>query len=1041
MIGTKLQYTPGCAAARLRCLAAALLAALLLFSAFILPVSAENYSGSRVTCIASIKDGGNAEALWQAIKKLCPDAVFLYKYEIALDGFSFVVDENSLYRLPSFDAAEFRIARTYDAPEPADKFSSVLIGADTETLAKYRGEGMAIAIIDVGFNVYHEIFTLTDESTAKITSEAVDAAIDRGLSISNWVIYENTTPYVNAKIPFAYDYYRQTTHLTSTADHGNHVAAIAAGNAAAATDPNATDGVAPEAQLLLMNIGDENGDNLNDANIYAALEDAIRLGADVINISLGRIAGFGTTGIGEEGYPRIIKRAYDLGIDVVCSAGNESMLGIGSNIDAEYGINKPLAADPDYSVISDPGCFPYALAVAASVNSEVVLDDFIEASDGTKILYNAPPNSNFDAEFGGKTLQYEVIPGLGEMSDYDGVDVKGKVALISRGTLTFVEKIKNAEASGAIGALIYDNTDSIELVTMAVDDDSIPSAFISRVDGLALKAKKERTIKVFTDSAATFAAPDAGRMAEYSSWGVSSDMRLKPDVTAPGSYIYSAIYDGYGTMSGTSMAAPHVAGALAVIKQNIKTLDTSGLTDAERLALPRALLMSTARPITDESGETYLSPRIQGAGTIDLAAATTTGAYMYEPGTLEAKLELGDKLGDTFRLTFAVRNLTNRSLDYYIEATVATDEAEYIEYGDGGNWFVTGNPQALKKARVKLEGGRGAELNAASDNFKRAERIHIPAGEIAAFTLNVTLDAEEMAALDDIFTSGWYIDGFVKLTAQNSGGCDLSVPYMGFKGNWSAVNAFDMNGEFYSDFLCTGIMSGIFTIYDLGINPFSMDSVSSRDRYIISINGDDMSDFIGVRLSLLRNCKDAVYTITNSDGEIVAEGSLGKLQKAFYDSESSALQYSYFNILWDGTASDNIRYRYPDGTYTITIEVTTEGGGKQLREFTFISDTAKPALDKYSFTERDGRVYLNITASDNTYLSSVCVYEAAAVEGESPGVLNEARAYDVFTDSSKVTEEFDVTDYISDNDWLYAEIVDYAFNVITCRIPTSDYKD
>ena len=68
----------------------------------------------------------------------------------------------------------------------------------------------------------------------------------------------------------------------------NHVAAIAAGNAAKSTDPYAVDGIAPEAQLLLMNVGDINGNDLSDANIYAALEDAISLGADVIKHKHGQ---------------------------------------------------------------------------------------------------------------------------------------------------------------------------------------------------------------------------------------------------------------------------------------------------------------------------------------------------------------------------------------------------------------------------------------------------------------------------------------------------------------------------------------------------------------------------------------------------------------------------------------------------------------------------------------------------------------------------------------------------------------------------------
>lgn len=1038
---TKAKYNPGCAAARLRGFAAALLAALLIFSFFTVSAGAKDDIGTeRVTCFARLDTDGNAEALWQAIKKLCPDAVFLYEYKIALDGFSFTVKRSSLYKLTSFDAAEFWLAKTYGAPEPADKFSSAVIGADTKTLAKYRGEGMVIAIIDVGFNVEHEMFTLTDESKVKITRETVEIAIDKGLAVSNWVSYENSSPYVNAKIPFAYNYYNQTVHFTSNADHGNHVAAIAAGNAAKSTDPYAVDGIAPEAQLLLMNVGDINGNDLSDANIYAALEDAISLGADVINISMGRTAGFGTTDPGDEGYARILARAYELGIDVVCSAGNESMLGAGSNIDARYGISRPLASTPDYSVISDPGCFPYALSVAASVNSEYVLENYIEASDGTKILYNAPPNSDFSEKLGGKTFEYAVIPGFGDKSDYNGIDVSGRVALISRGTLTFAEKVKNAEDAGAVGAIIYDNTASSELVTMAVSDGSIPSAFIAHADGARLANSDERVIRVVTDEPTTAPAPDAGKIASYSSWGVSSDLRLKPDVTAPGSYIYSALSSGYGTMSGTSMAAPHVSGALAIIKQYLKTLDTSYLTEDERLALPRALLMSTASPIYEEESGTYLSPRLQGAGLMNLARAALTGAYAYNPETYEAKLELGDRLDDKFSLTFAVKNMTDRALTYYVEATVTTDAVEYIEYGDGGSWFVTGKPQALENARIRLDGGRGIELNTAAADYRRAETIQIPAGETAVFTLNVELDGKEKAALDEIFISGWYIDGFIRLTAQSAGEPDLSLPYMGFMGDWSAIGAFDVSGEFYSDLLCTGIFSGLFTLHDLGTSPLIGGEEQNSDRYIISFNGDDMFDFVGVKLNLLRNCKNVKYTITDAGGEIVAEGKLGNLQKAFYDSDLSILQSSYFNIIWDGTADDNARYRYPDGEYTLTIEATTEGGGKQVREFTFVSDTVKPTLEKYTFIERDDRTYLCITASDNTYLASVCVYEAAATKEGNEGALNQARAYDVYTDSSRVTEEFDVTDYIKDNTWLYVEIADYAFNVITYRIPTAEYE-
>lgn len=1027
---------PGCAAARLRKFIAVLTSALLLFSVFAVPAGAEDQSGQSV-CFAELREGANGQALWRAIKCLCPEAEFLYEYKIALDGFSFRVNAASLPKLQSFEAAQFKVSRTYEAPVTADKSSAAIIGAAVKALENYRGEGMVIAVIDVGFNTRHEIFSLTDESKARLTRDIVDEAVARGLTISNFASYENVSPYVNAKIPFAYDYYKRTSRLMSSADHGNHVAAIAAGNAANATDPYASDGIAPEAQLLLMNVGDEKGNDLSDALVYAAMEDAIALGADVINISLGRAAGFGTSTPKDEGYAKLISRAYELGIDVVCSAGNEWMLGTGSNFDERYGISMPLASMPDYSLISDPGCFPYAISVAASVNEEYVVKDYIEASDGTKIIYNAPPNSDFAKRFGGKTIEYAVIPGLGDVSDFEGVDVSGKIALISRGTLTFAEKVKNAEKAGAVGAIIYDNVDSAELVTMAVDDGSIPSAFISRADGLLLANCEKQTVKVVAGEPATAKAPFAGGIASYSSWGVSSDLRLKPDITAPGSYIYSALYEGYGTLSGTSMSAPHVSGALAVLKQYIKTLDLAGLSEEERRALPRALLMSTAGPIWEDGDETYLSPRLQGAGVMNLAGAASAGAYAFSPDTLAAKIELGDRLGEEIEFTIAIKNISSRKLKYRLKATVATDEVKYIEYVEGADWFVTGKPRALKGASVKLAGGAGYELNIATGKA-RAELVTLPSGGTAELTLKVKLDEEEKAELDKIFPSGWYLDGFVMLEAVG-GGANLVIPYMGFIGDWSAISVFDLSGEFYSDILCTGVMANMFSISTLGTNPVTGDGEPSSERFILSFNGDDAFDFLGLKLNLLRNCRDAKYEIKNSAGEIVAEGKLGNLQKAYYNSELAKLQSSYYNIVWDGAAEDNARYVYPDGEYTITIEVTTDGGAKHLREFKLLSDTVKPKLDSYRFVEKDGRVYLVFTASDNTYLASICVYESAAVKGQKPAYI-EARAYDANVDSSKVTEEFDVTECVEGNEWLYIEIVDYAFNINTYRIPTAGYR-
>ena len=117
-------------------------------------------------------------------------------------------------------------------------------------------------------------------------------------------------------------------------------------------------------------------------------------------------------------------------------------------------------------------------------------------------------------------------------------------------------------------------------------------------------------------------------MSDFSSWGVPGDLSLKPEITAPGGNIYSTLDGGaYGAMSGTSMAAPAMAGLSALVLQYIDDQNLTERTGLSARALAQALLMSTAKPLTEESGLPY-SPRKQGAGLANAQKATTAQSYL-----------------------------------------------------------------------------------------------------------------------------------------------------------------------------------------------------------------------------------------------------------------------------------------------------------------------------------------------------------------------------------------------------------------------------
>src|SRR5699024_3602733 len=131
----------------------------------------------------------------------------------------------------------------------------------------------------------------------------------------------------------------------------------------------------------------------------------------------------------------------------------------------------------------------------------------------------------------------------------------------------------------------------------------------------------------------------------FSSWGPVQDFSLKPDLSAPGYKVVSTVnHNQYQTMSGTSMAGPFAAASAALVLQRLKQTNPE-LKGAQLVEAAKALLMNSAKPQTQKGFTTPVSPRRQGAGQVDVGAATANPVYVTAAdGTASVSLrQVGEK--------------------------------------------------------------------------------------------------------------------------------------------------------------------------------------------------------------------------------------------------------------------------------------------------------------------------------------------------------------------------------------------------------------
>ena len=876
----------------------------------------------------------------------------LFEYDTLLNGFALETtyeDAKKIQAMNFVDSVEVSVA--YKKPETTtnavetkkeevNDFSKALDSYNLINIQPlwdkgYRGQGRVIAVLDSGLDPDHPVLRLTDNSQSKYkTKEDAEKAMkEAGIDYGKWY---------SDKLPFAFNYNDWNNDIKQSGfkSHGMHVAGTAVGNPKekSGTGDYIT-GVAPEAQLIFMRVFSESKNSGTESYIYTkAIEDAIKLGADTINLSLGSPAG-SVMEVGD-GLISALEVAKKAGVNIVAAAGNNAYFSKGG-----FDYITPRAVNPDYGTVGRPSVSDDAISVANISNS--VLNR--EIATVANLLGNAAFNNGnvpiftYSKLFENKDYDY-VYVGVGKEENYEGKDLTGKIALVQRGENSFEDKVKIAKKHGAAGVIAYFNDgDTIYNVVLNGQDKDFPVVTTYYNFGNEL-AQHEGEYKInFNGKWEKKPNENVGKFDDSSSWGLTVDGYLKPDVTAPGGDIISSYNDGrYGLDSGTSMASPHVAGATALIKQALAERFPSK-TAEELQKLVKHLLMSTASINVNKDNGVYISPRQQGAGLIDAYKAAYGDVYV--TGTNDyGSVSLGN-VGDKFDVKLLVHNISDKPKTLKYKSTLITDDA----YGEGnGDW--TGYLTMTSRLLNEIEGEKTVTVGANSTS-----------------EITVSVDASKYnEELLKLFKNGYYLEGFVEFYGADGKSTDkvASIPFVGFKGEFQNLPVlekpiysmkdgekptyeygFDSNNNNWdslTDMNFTGILTTFKedkkdkrTLAGAYINPITNVRFFT-DKIYFSPNGDENYDEIGMRGVFLRNYENLKLTVYAKDDverkNPLYENGNASGNKNFFN--NTGKKYTALSLTnWKGV--DKNGNPLPDGEYQYVLSYSSQATGAKMQETSF----------------------------------------------------------------------------------------------------------
>lgn len=842
----------------------------------------ENYSEEEANKIAT-KAQEDAIAAIKYIK----DVEIRERYVYAANGFSIKCDPiiakkiSYLSQVKNISEANIyekhvkNVRDTYEIARIAERYN-------------LKGEGMVVAVLDSGVDHTHKDMNV-DKDNIKLNEEKV-----KEIKNKEQITYGT---YFNEKVPFAYNYADQNLSvrdkLTERADfsHGTHVAGIIGANA---KDDKGVTGIAPNAQILNMKIFSNNPKNpgADEEKIVKAIEDSVKLGADVINMSFGITAGLQDPSDLQQ---QAIKAATDKGAIVVAAAGN----------DAYSTFPNRDKKSIDDGTLSAPGIAEEAIQVGSFENSKLVVNSFI-----AKISQSEKRIGYYTSDHDPEALKadYDLVDcGLGSKEDVANLNLDGKIALVKRGDIEFKDKKLNVQAKGAIGAIIYNEDGHNELLPYISTDEKvlIPTLFISNEDGKFL-LDNIKNIKVnFTNERIVIDSVNGETASEFSSWGPTPNLGLKPDLIAVGGNVYSTMENNsYGNMSGTSMAAPMISGISALLSQKFKA-------DGIKNNLPnyvKTALMNTAEPKIKDDGQPY-SVRLQGAGMVNLEAAVESKVFAKSDGV--AKVELKE-----------ITNARNIKVDF---ENTSDDDINFDIEVLGDTFNIDKKSCTVKKGKSSID-----------------------------ITITPKVAANE------------YVDGYIVFKSSNT---KVSLPVLGFNGDWSSLPMFDSIDKDKSIYNQTRLDTADIGPLLTKLKPLGGDEL---DPKLYAINPDNQNAYwnVLVKFSLLRVAKDFKITVTNEAGEEI---------KVIEDKENVRKVVSYrdqvkaivnFDWLWKGGIYDKklgVQKTVDEGRYYINVYATPDYPNAKPQKISFpliVDKTAPEVSSNVYFLDDEESVELKAKAKD-----------------------------------------------------------------------------
>ncbi len=669
---------------------------------------------------------GNSRAAVRAEKdayrKAANDAGVRYRerrsFDVLFNGFAVdatAAERTKLARLPGFKA--MYPIETIGVPTPEPLTTGVaphlaaaitMTGANLAQSNGWTGAGIKVGIIDSGIDIDHP---------------------DLGGSGA-----PGTTVFPSARVAHGYDFVGDAFNGSNLpvpddnpndcSGHGTHVAGIVGAN-------GAIKGVAPDVTFGVYRV--LGCVNITSSDItLAALERALADGMHVVNLSLGFARRWPQDPVAMAG-SRLAKK----GVVVVASIGNNGPGGgpVGEPADGLYAASAPAVGER-------------VIGVASYDNAQRSF-----TVNGTPFGFNPasgaplPPTSGSlpMARTGTTSTNNDACGALAAGS------LTGRAVLIRRGTCSFFVKATNAMNAGAAAVVLYNNTVGALNVNVADSPSiTIPVVTITDVQGAALDGQIAAgpTTLTWTDDFASFPYGTGGLISKFSSFGLAPDLSVKPNIGAPGGFMLSTVpleQGGYDTYSGTSMASPHVAGAVALLlqaKPGTKVDEVATLL--QNTAVPKAWSLNpTVQGALDHVHR-------QGAGMLDIAGAIAARATV-EP----SEIALGESANGQARRTLRIKNHSSASVTYVLSHQRAMATGPFT-FAPNLTYFDTPAMVGFNKTSVTVGG------------FDEAE-------------VQVTIAAPG-AALPD---KGIY-GGYLVLTPRG-GGTPLRVPFAGFKGDYQSI--------------------------------------------------------------------------------------------------------------------------------------------------------------------------------------------------------------------------------------------------------------